>query len=109
MTAPQLTAYPTGTLTTGVHVALSAYFADTAARDEFVAKFPKYVGVKSATLYPDNVPSARFEASFQRTGTTGEFNETGAKRLRKLIAVLGDEVEFAGNADAIAVIKGIAR
>ncbi|QDH93157.1 hypothetical protein SEA_ZIPP_3 [Gordonia phage Zipp] len=106
MTTTQLNVYPTGSLDNGVHVALSgAQFETTAARDEFVARFPRYVGVKASTKYP----IAWFEAAFQRNGSTGEFNETGAKRLRKLLEVLGDDVEFAGNADAIAIIKAIAR
>jgi len=71
----------------------SIIFETEAELSEFVAKFPKFVKVLATTVNgmdrsEDNptgrqMPMASFEVKLVSNNATGEFNETGLKRLSK--------------------------
>lgn len=75
----------------GMKVEAFAVFDDEAKRDAMVALFPKSTKVYASTLtsYEDDKPVKRptlcFIVNFKRNGVTGEFNETGARRLRSFL------------------------
>lgn len=65
---------------------VTAVFDNEVERDEFVAQFPKWVGVKSTQLYSVNQgakPIAFFQVWLMKTNVTGEVNEAGLKRIAK--------------------------
>lgn len=71
----------------------SIIFETEAELSEFVAKFPKFVKVQATTIkgmdrseedpIGRTMPMASFEVKLVSNSATGEYNETGLKRLAK--------------------------
>ena len=84
-------------LRTATHAQLRITFDTDAEQAEFLALFPKSVGVKpikcSSCDYEGQKPGASFHADF-RSKKGNEVNETGIKRFLKLIECGGDRIEF---------------
>lgn len=78
-------------------VGVIANFNTDAERDAYLAKFPKWVGVKATTLsYPvDGVyrtdPAISFRADFYEKQDNPK-NENGAKRVRRFLDLAGEVV-----------------
>lgn len=84
-------------------VSMYAVFSEEAQRDAFVALFPKFVGVRPSRLWAhvgylegadwrgadsQEFPTATFRLKALPDGVNGGVNETGVKRLRRLLQVL---------------------
>ena len=84
-------------LRTATHAKLHITFDTDAEQADFLALFPKSVGVKaikcSSSDYEGQKPGASFHADF-RSKKGNEVNETGIKRFLKLIECGGDRIEF---------------
>lgn len=65
---------------------LRADFATVAERDAFIARFPKYVGVKASR---SQKPMAWMSVRFRQDGVTGDRNEVGVKRALKALEIGG--------------------
>ena len=90
-----------------IYTQYSIAFETEAERNEFVAKFPKYVNVKSVSISgmargctnapADKLPMARFIVDLSKNEVTGEANETGVKRLAKFREICDiDAIEITG-------------
>lgn len=72
--------------------ALWGRFNTVEERDAFVARFPRYVGVKKGHVNGlGNVFDASVHIQFRSNGTTGASNEAGIKRVRKALELAGAE------------------
>lgn len=73
------------------YITLQGTWDDEADRDAFVATFPKFVKVKATEAWClDGTKRAAVSMSiaFVPNAVTGEINEAGIKRARRLISIL---------------------
>lgn len=76
-------------------VTFNVYFESDEQRDEFVARFPKYVKVSASALTKWNaednsesrIPNATVSVTLAATTTNGGVNEAGLKRIRKFLEI----------------------
>ena len=88
--------HATGDKTEPIFAEMSAVFDSDAERDEFLARFPKSVGVKATRVYgygDEAKAGAKFRVDFRSDGVNGGVNETGIKRFRRFVA-LAPEAEI---------------
>ncbi len=76
----------------GVH--FSARFATLEEAQAFAAQFPKSLNLKAGSLSGDPAHKAivSFQAYFKADGVQGKANETGAKRVKRLLELASVEV-----------------
>lgn len=75
---------------------LHGQFESDEMRDAAIARFPKYCRIKPYILVTDGarLASAGCRIDLTPSNVTGALNETGVKRVRKIVAEIGNEIKW---------------
>lgn len=76
-------------------VQLYADFANREAAEKFAARAPKSCKLRISTYYNSDKVSVFYNERLHANKSTGEKNETALKRLAKVVALFGNDIDEA--------------